>query len=117
MPALDETHDPKRRSFEVSANAHSEFPIQNLPLGVFSPASGGPRGGVAIGEMILDLGLALESGLLAAEPAAAEACAQPSLNAFLALGPGARSLLRRRVSALLAEGSPDEARARACLHP
>lgn len=116
MPSLDETHDPERCSFELSANGHSEFPIQNLPLGVFSPPGGGPRGGVAIGEMIFDLALASESGLLTEEAAAAEACAQPSLNAFLALGPGARSRLRRRVSALLAEGSPEEKQARSCLH-
>lgn len=116
MPVLDETHDPQLRSFEISANGHSEFPIQNLPLGVFSLAGGGERGGIAIGEMIFDLSRASENGLLAEEPAAAEACTRPSLNSFLALGPGARSRLRRRVSALLAEGSPDEARARDCLH-
>ena len=114
MPALDETHDPKRCSFEVSANGHAEFPIQNLPLGVFSPPGGGPRGGIAIGEMIFDLALASENGLLGE---AAEVCAQPSLNAFLALGSDARSRLRRRVSGLLAEGSKGEAQARACLHP
>lgn len=117
MPVLDETHDPKHRSFEVSANGHAEFPIQNLPFGAFSPPGGGPRGGIAIGEMIFDLSLALEKGLLRDVAEAAEACAQPSLNAFLALGPAARSGLRRRVSALLAEGSPQAAQARACLHP
>lgn len=115
MPALDETHDPKRRSFEASANAHADFPIQNLPFGVFSRAGGHPRGGVALGETIFDLGLALDGGLLSEE--AAEASARPDLNGFLALGPDARSRLRRRISALLAEGSPEEARARACLHP
>ena len=40
---LNETHDPARRSFVDSANAPgSEFPIQNLPFGVFSPAAGLP---------------------------------------------------------------------------
>ena len=116
MPVLDETHDPQRRSFEISANGHPEFPIQNLPLGVFSPPGGAPRGGIAIGEMIFDLALASENGLLAEDAATAQACAQPSLNALLALGRGAQSQLRRRVSALLAEGSQDETRARGCLH-
>jgi fumarylacetoacetase len=45
MPHLDETHDPKRRSWVASANGHSDFPIQNLSLGVFTPPNGGPRGG------------------------------------------------------------------------
>jgi hypothetical protein len=42
---FDETHDPARRSWVASANGHTEFPIQNLPFGVFSPEGGGPRGG------------------------------------------------------------------------
>jgi fumarylacetoacetase len=35
--SLDETHDPARRSWIASAQGHAEFPIQNLPFGVFSP--------------------------------------------------------------------------------
>ena len=53
---LDATHDPARTSWVASADGHPDFPLQNLPLGVFSPPGGGePRGGVAIGEAILDL--------------------------------------------------------------
>ena len=55
-PHLDETHDPARTSWVASANGHPDFPIQNLPLGVFSPEGGEPRIGAAIGDMILDLG-------------------------------------------------------------
>ena len=47
MTALDETHDPKRKSWVASAEGHPDFPIQNLPLGIFSPPNGEPRGGVA----------------------------------------------------------------------
>ena len=36
MTKIDETHDPARTSWVESANGHPEFPIQNLPLGVFS---------------------------------------------------------------------------------
>ena len=68
---IDETHDPNRRSWIASANGHPEFPIQNLPLGIFRPAGDGRRGGVAIGDEILDLGAALDAGLF--EGAAAEA--------------------------------------------
>jgi fumarylacetoacetase len=118
MPALDETHDPKRLSLEASANGHPEFPLQNLPFGVFSPADGGARGGIAIGDAILDLKLVLAAGLLESEVAtAAEAAAQPALNNFFALGAGPRLALRRRVFALLSQDSPEESRIRSCLRP
>ena len=45
MPEIDDTHDPERRSWVASANGHPDFPIQNLPLGVFSPPGDG--GGAA----------------------------------------------------------------------
>ena len=62
---IDETHSTTRRSWVASANGHADFPIQNLPLGIFSvsggPASGGvASGGVAIGDEIFDLAAALE---------------------------------------------------------
>ena len=43
---IDDTHAPGRRSWVASANQHADFPIQNLPLGVFTPPDGAPRGGV-----------------------------------------------------------------------
>ena len=52
---IDETHDPGLQSWVGSANGHADFPIQNLPLGVFSVGSKGPRIGVAIGDSVLDL--------------------------------------------------------------
>ena len=55
MSNVDGTHDPARTSWVKSANGHADFPIQNLPLGVFSVRSGEERIGVAIGDMILDL--------------------------------------------------------------
>src|SRR3974390_670895 len=60
---LNETHDPARRSFVGSANAADcEFPIQNLPFGVFRPTPGAsPRVGVAIGDQILDVAAAASS--------------------------------------------------------
>ena len=98
----DATHDPMRTSWVASANGHAAFPIQNLPLGVFSPAGAAPRGGVAIGDMILDLAAALEAGLFSgAARDAAEAAAGPVLNPLLALGAPARRALRQRVSDLL----------------
>src|SRR5579871_6284891 len=100
MAAIDETHDIRRHSWVASANGHSEFPIQNLPLGVFSPAGGPPRGGIAIGDMIFDIAAALEAGLFAGEArSAAEAAAGAALNPLMALGAGPRAALRKRPSA------------------
>ena len=59
---IDETHAADRTSWVGSANGHAMFPIQNLPLGVFSPEGGPARGGVAIGDSIFDIGAALEAG-------------------------------------------------------
>ena len=44
---IDHTHDPSLQSWVASANGHPDFPIQNLPFGVFGPLAGAPRGGIA----------------------------------------------------------------------
>ena len=107
---LDETHDPGRTSWVPGADGHPDFPIQNLPLGVFSPADGRKRGGVAIGGCILDLAGLAASGRLAGEALqAAEAASGDCLNPLLALGAGPRRALRRTLSGLLAD--PSEAKA------
>lgn len=103
MMRLDETHDPARTSWISSANGHADFPIQNLPVGVFSPpGSTEKRGGIAIGDMILDLASAADADLFAgAARDAAEAAASGSLNAFFSLGEKARQALRTRTFQLL----------------
>ena len=118
----DATHDPGRTSWVESANGHSEFPIQNLPLGVFSRGGDAPRGGIAIGDMIFDLRAALQAGVFAGSARdAAEAAAGPALNPLLAMGTMARNALRRRVSDLLdaqgAEHAKLEPLAPRLLHP
>ena len=52
---LDETHNPDSRSWVPGAAEHADFPVQNLPLGMFSTVDGGLRAGTAIGDKILDL--------------------------------------------------------------
>jgi fumarylacetoacetase len=102
MNDIDRTHTPGGRSSVASANGHPEFPIQNLPLGVFSPAGGKARGGIAIGGHIFDLSAALKLGLfsgLAAE--AAQAACGGMLNAFFALPRECRRALRHAVGDLL----------------
>ena len=94
------------RSWVTCANDHADFPLQNLPLGVFSQAGGAPRSGVAIGTRIFDLQVALEAGLFdGAARAAVQAMAGGQLNAFFELGAGARVALRERLLELLSEGS------------
>jgi fumarylacetoacetase len=117
MSILDETHAPERKSFVATANGHPDFPIQNLPIGIFSRDGGERRSGIAIGDAIFDIGLALQSGLFEGEArAAAKAATGPELNAFLALGAPARTALRRQVSALLAVDCSERPRVEACLH-
>lgn len=97
MSQLDETHDPSRISWVESANGHPDFPIQNLPFGIFSPGPDSPRPGVAIGDMILDL-LAVSSLL----PDDVRSCLDgASLNALMALPSISRVALRRRLSHIL----------------
>jgi len=108
MNVIDETHDPRRESWVASARGHTEFPIQNLPFGVFNPRGGPPRGGVAIGDAIFDLKAALEAGLFSGEAArAAEAAAGPTLNPLMALGSAPRVALRKHLSALLSADNPE----------
>jgi fumarylacetoacetase len=106
---VNETHDPARTSWVESAQGHTDFPIQNLPFGVFRRGQSGesPSVGVAIGDRILDVAAAMEfAGFIGPAARAAEACATPSLNSLMALGPDHWSALRRQVSALLAVDSP-----------
>src|SRR6202167_5653346 len=107
--ALNETHDPARRSFVESANAPgSDFPIQNLPFGVFCPdTKERPRVGVAIGDQILDIAAATPSfgGPVAG---AAKACAAPHLNELMSLGPQAWSGLRLALSRSLSADHGDK---------
>lgn len=114
---MNDTHDPLLRSWVESANAPGhDFPIQNLPFGVFRRARSGLPfgGGVAIGDCIVDLGAAAASGVLApGTRAAAVLAARPSLNEFMAAGGSAWSALRLALSQALRQGS----RQRALLEP
>jgi fumarylacetoacetase len=106
---VNETHDPGRTSWVESAQGHADFPIQNLPFGVFRRigAGGPPSVGVAIGDQILDLAASSDvAGFTGPAAEAARAGAAPSLNPLMALGPGHWAALRLQVSALLASDSP-----------
>src|SRR6476646_6900144 len=101
-----QTHDPSLTSWVESANdATTDFPIQNLPFGIFSSAGTSASVGVAIGDRILDVTACLDAGLIDGDAiAAAEACRSTSLNALMALGRGPVTALRSALSGILARG-------------
>ena len=123
MAQIDATHDPRRQSWVTSANGHPDFPIQNLPLGVFSPGGNTlRRGGVAIGDMVFDLRVAVEAGLFTGVARdAAEKASSWALNALLALGAEPRRALRQQLVDSLdmaaPGGAPSEDLYRRLLHP
>lgn len=104
-PEIDETHDPRALSWVGSANGHPDFPIQNLPFGVFSVGGGAPRGGAAIGDHVLDLAELGRTGLIQGQLGEVLAAAsKPALNEWLGLADTHRRALRRALFALLLEG-------------
>ena len=104
---LDDTHDPALESWVESAHAPGcEFPIQNLPLGIFKRRGKKepPRGGVAIGDQILDLAaLGVRTG--------------PTLNGLAAMGRSAARKLRRELSRALSVKSKQKKRLQKHLVP
>lgn len=102
--------DRKTSWIESANDGQTDFPLQNLPYGIFSANGKTPRVGVAIGDMVLDLAVLDEAGLL---PAAAKGAFDgDSLNRFIALGKPVWSETRQRLTALLSgddkalEGNP-----------
>jgi fumarylacetoacetase len=113
---LNATHDPARRSWVESANApDTDFPIQNLPFGVFDDGRGA-RGGVALGDRIIDLSALLSAGLISGS--AAEAARGASLLPLFAQPREAVSALRAALSDLYRAGrSADRTAAEKALVP
>jgi fumarylacetoacetase len=90
---INATHDPGLMSWVESANREgADFPIQNLPYATFRRrGEDQPRVGIAIGDMLLDAGAALDF---------------PAFDRILAMPRAARTELRRRASAYLAKYTP-----------
>lgn len=107
---MDETHDPDLRSWVESANEpDSDFPIQNLPFGVYTPTGvDNPSIGIAIGDQIVDMAACFELGLVS-QSAASQACLGTWLNNVMSLDRAEIDSLRAEVSALLSdEAEPRE---------
>lgn len=119
MTNLNETHHVELTSWVASANApDADFPIQNLPFALFRRAASDEafRGGVAIGDQVLDLSAlkdkALYSGVV---QNALEACAETSLNRFMSMGEDAWSALRLQLSRALRAGATEQEALQDCL--
>ncbi len=114
MYAINETHDPALRSWVEPANAaDTDFPIQNLPFAVFRRRGSDEafRGGVAIGDRIVDLAAAGGAGVFSGEAAtAAQAASGDCLNPLMALGHRAWSALRLALSRALREGAAERSK-------
>lgn len=119
MIALNKTHSPELTSWVESANVDNcDFPIQNLPFAVFRRSNSDEafRGGVAIGDQVVDLAALKAKGLfseLAAEALAT--CDQPKLNDLMGLSAAHWSALRLALSDALATGSAQQAQVAECL--
>ena len=95
MPAFSKSF------IEVAPDSH--FPIQNIPFGVFKPAQGPARVGVAIGEFVLDLSVLEQLGHFRSNEFKGGAVfSESALNAFLALGRPAWRKAREVIQHLLA---------------
>jgi fumarylacetoacetase len=118
MTLLNETHNISLSSWVKSANDNSDFPIQNLPFATFSTkgTEEKTRGAVAIGDYVLDMAAVAQLDLLTGvAQQAAEAAAQPTLNALMALGKEANSALRLALSKALRSGACEEEKLTSCL--
>jgi fumarylacetoacetase len=120
MTALNETHDPQQRSWLKSANEGSDFPLQNLPHSVFRRAGSHEawRGGVAIGDQIVDLESLSATGLCTGFAAdSMRLAASAPLNAFMSSGAVAWSAVRSALFHALKRDATHQSRMRACLLP
>jgi fumarylacetoacetase len=120
-PLLDVTNDPTRRSWLSSANiVGGDFPIQNLPYAIFRRrgSSDTYRGGVAIGDQIVDLaGLATARVLGGAAASAIEAGSRSTLNELMQLGSVHWAALHLSLFNALLVGSSLRSSVEACLVP
>src|ERR1039457_3903391 len=103
---MNETHDPKAKSWVTSANQPGcDFPLQNLPFGVFRRKNHEGGGvGIAIGDQIFDVGAWVrDQGMSSAEFAL---LTEPRLNRFLSAGPQVWGAARKALFMLLRDGAP-----------
>jgi fumarylacetoacetase len=89
----------------LSVPDQSDFSIHNLPYGVFHTGDNHPRAGIAIGDYILDLAAAAESGMFGKARFFKKIFAQSTLNEFIGLGKPVATRIRRRVQQWLRQSA------------
>ncbi len=90
----------------IDVPADSEFPIQNLPFGIFRTRDRSARPGVAIGNNIVDLSALFQAGHLNVRGLMASALTQPYLNDLIGLGKGVTQGIREKLTDLLRDDNP-----------
>ena len=104
---MDKPHDAKLKSW-VDVDQNSDFPIQNIPFGIYCPKDGGDlHVATAIGNFVLDLAHIYDAGLFDdTEIEGTEVFHEPTLNAFMSMGRKAWKDARKVISELLTDGNP-----------
>lgn len=119
MSLLNPTHNPELTSWLTSANVeNSDFPIQNLPFAIFKRENANEsfRGGVAIGDRVIDLAALSAKNLFdGVVGAALTACSQTTLNEYMAMPASTWSALRSALSQALSSGSSLQSDIESCL--
>lgn len=101
-----EANDPNRTSW-VAVPENSDFPIQNLPFGIFSTEHKTARAGVAIGEQVLDLAELAQHGFLASTGVDQALFHRETLNDFISLGKAKTREVRNRLAVLLDQNNAE----------
>ena len=97
---MSKANDPSLKSW-IEVDPNSDFPIQNLPFGIFKTQSSSPRVGVAIGDQVLDLAILNKLGYLDDLKIDNAIFTNQFLNDFIALGKQTTNAVRERISHLL----------------
>jgi fumarylacetoacetase len=97
---MSKANDPSLRSW-IEIDPESDFPIQNLPFGIFKTQSSSPRVGVAIGDQVLDLAILNKLGFFDKIKIDNSVFTNQFLNDFIALGKQTTTAVRERVSHIL----------------
>ncbi len=103
---MSKANNPELKSW-VEVKADSDFPIQNLPFGIFKTNQTPPRAGIAIGGFVLDLKIIAEAGFFNSIQFDKTVLSQPELNSFIACGKEVTNAVRERISDLLTAENPE----------
>jgi len=99
-------NNPSLKSW-IEVPADSDFPIQNIPFGVFKNSEKSPRVATIIGDTVIDLQALAEAGLFDAQKVDSKVFAQTYINDFMALGKETTRAIRNRLSDLLENGNTE----------